>query len=205
MKHPNRDEWAPYVFGEAPTPEARRLEAHLESCEECATEIAAWQRSLKMLDSWEVAPRARGRNIVAPVFRWAVAAAVVLAAGIALGRMTAPNAEAMRAEVEGSVRSALAADLERALARSEARLAALSEENSRELLQTFSETLEAARMEDREAMVALIQEQQRVAEERLVNWRRDLETLALQTDQGLRQARFTMTQLAARDGNKLIE
>ena len=31
--------------------------------------------------------------------------------------------------------------------------------------------------------------------------RRDLETLALQTDQGLRQARFTMTQLAARDGN----
>ena len=88
-----------------------------------------------------------------------------------------------------------------ALGRSEARLAALSEENSRELLQTFSETLEAARTEDRQTLIALIQEQQRIAEERLVNWRRDLETLALQTDQGLRQARFTMTQLAARDGN----
>jgi hypothetical protein len=130
-----------------------------------------------------------------------VAAAVVLAAGIALGRMTAPSAAAMRADVEASVRSALAADLEQALARSEARLAALGEENSRELLQTFSETLEAARTEDRQAMVAFVEEQQRVAEERLVNFRRDLETLAVQTDQGLRQARFTMTQLAARDGN----
>ena len=193
MKHPNRDEWAPYVFGEAPAAETRRLEAHLESCEECAAEIAGWQRSLKMLDSWPVAPSTRARNVVAPVFRWAVAAAIVLAAGVAAGRMTAPSAESIRANVETSVRSAVAADLERVLARSEARLAALSEENSRELSQTFSAALEAARTEDREAMVAL--------EERLVNWRRDLETLAVQTDQGLRQARFTMTQLAARDGN----
>ena len=193
MKHPNRDEWAPYVFGEASAAEARRLEGHLAGCEECAAEIAGWQRSLKMLDSWEVAPRPRVRNIVAPVFRWAVAAAIVLAAGVAVGRMTSPTAESMRANVEASVRSAVAADLERMLAQSEARLAALSEENSRELSQAFGGTLEAARTEDREAMVAL--------EERLVNWRRDLETLALQTDQGLRQARFTMTQLAARDGN----
>jgi hypothetical protein len=201
MKHPNRDEWAPYVFGEATAAETRRLQAHLEGCGECAAEVAGWQRSLKMLDSWSIAPAPRARNIVAPIFRWAVAAAIVLAAGVALGRMTGPDAQTIRAEVQSSVKSALAADFEQALARSEARLAALSQENSRELLQTFSETLEAARTEDRETLVALLQDQQRATEARFVNLRRDLETVALLADQELRQAKFTMRQLEARDGN----
>jgi hypothetical protein len=197
MKHPNRDEWAPYVFGEANVTETRRLEAHLESCGECASEIAGWQRSLKMLDRWSVAPAARTRNIVAPVFRWAVAAAIVLAAGVALGRMTVPNTEDVRAEVEASVTSALAAEFQQALERSEA----LAQQNSRDAVQSFSEILEAARTEDRQALAALLQEQQRASEARFVNLRRDLETVALLADQELRQAKFTMRQLEARDGN----
>jgi hypothetical protein len=201
MKHPNRDEWAPYVFGEANVTETRRLEAHLESCSECAAEIAGWQRSLKMLDRWSVAPAARARNIVAPVFRWAVAAAIMLAAGVALGRMTGPSAQAIRADVEASVRSALMADFQQVLERSEARFAALAEQNSRDVLQSFSETLEAARTEDRQALAALLQEQQRTSEAQYVNLRRDLETVALLADQELRQAKFTMRQLEARDGN----
>lgn len=201
MKHPNRDEWAPYVCGEANAAETRRLEAHLENCGECAAEIAGWQRSLKMLDRWSVASAPRARNIVAPVFRWAVAAAIVLAAGVALGRMTGPNAQALRADVEASVRSALVADFQQALGRSEARAAALAQQNSRDLLQSFSETLEAARTEDREALAASLQEHQRTTEARFVNLRRDLETVALRADQELRQAKFTMRQLEARDGN----
>lgn len=201
MKHPNRDEWAPYVFGEANVTETRRLEAHLENCSECASEIAGWQRSLKMLDRWSVAPAARARNIVAPVFRWAVAAAIMLAAGVALGRMTGPSAQAIRADVEASVRSALMADFQQVLERSEARFAALAEQNSRDVLQSFSETLEAARTEDRQALAVLLQEQQRTSEAQYVNLRRDLETVALLADQELRQAKFTMRQLEARDGN----
>ena len=201
MKHPNRDEWAPYVVGEANVTETRRLEAHLESCDECASEIAGWQRSLKMLDRWPVAPAARPRNIIAPVFRWAVAAAIVLAAGVALGRMTAPNTEGVRAEVEASVKSALAAEFQRALEQSEARWAALSESSSRNLMQTFADTIEAARTEDRHALGALLQERQDATEARFVNLRRDLETVALLADQELRQAKFTMRQLEARDGN----
>src|SRR5688500_1124762 len=150
MKHPNRDEWAPYVCGEATGADARRLEAHLESCAECAAEVAGWRRSLKMLDSWSVPPAAaRARNIVAPVFRWAMAAASVLAAGVAAGRMTAPDVKAMRAEVEASVKSAVAAEFQQALARSEARLAAMAEESSRDLARTFSERMEGAREEDK--------------------------------------------------------
>ena len=201
MKHPNRDEWAPYVFGEATGVEARRLEAHLESRAECAAEVAGWRRSLKMLDSWSVPATPRARNVITPVFRWAVAAAVVLAAGVAAGRMTAPDAKAMRADVEASVKSAVTAEFQQALARSEARLAAAAEENSRDLLRTFSETMEGAREEDKQAMLAFVQEQQRQVDARMIALRRDMETLAVTADQEFRQAKFTMTQLAAR-GNE---
>ena len=135
------------------------------------------------------------------MFRWAVAAAVVLAAGVAAGRMTAPDAKAMRADVEASVKSAVTAEFQQALARSEARLAAAAEENSRDLLRTFSETMEGAREEDKQAMLAFVQEQQRQVDARMIALRRDMETLAVTADQEFRQAKFTMTQLAAR-GNE---
>jgi hypothetical protein len=196
MKHPNRDEWAPYVFGEATGAEARRLEAHLESCAECATEVEGWRRSLKVLDSWSLPPAARPRNIISPVFRWAMAAAIVLAAGIAMGRMTAPDAAALRADVEASVKSALVAEFQQALARSETRLAVMAEENSRALLRTFSESIEEGRTEDREEVIALLQEQQRQSDAQLAAFRRDLETVALFADQEFRRAKLALTQLA---------
>ena len=198
MKHPNQDEWAPYLFGEARPDDERRLRAHLQSCPECAAEVEGWQRSLKTLDAWEMPPMPRHRNIIAPVFRWAVAAAIVLAAGLALGRMTAPSAATIRAEVERSVKTELAGELERALAQVEARMASVAEEGMRELSSALEARLENARGEDRRATGALVQAYQREMEGRYVALRRDLETVASLADQEIRQARFTMTQLAAK-------
>lgn len=192
MKHPNRDEWVPYVFGEARADEAKRLRAHLESCAECAAEVAGWRRSLQTLDKWEVSPPVRSRAMIAPVFRWAMAAALVLAAGIAIGRVTAPNAEAMRAQVEASVKAALAEQTQQAVAQSEARALSASQEQANELWQMFSERLEAAREEDWQVVEGLLREQ----EARYVNLRRDLETLASLADQEIRAANFKLTQLA---------
>ena len=64
MKHPNQDEWVPYVFGEARPDDARRLREHLETCPECATEVTAWQRSLQALNKWDVPAPVRHRAIV---------------------------------------------------------------------------------------------------------------------------------------------
>jgi len=195
MKHPNRDEWVPYVFGEARPDEARRLRAHLENCPECATEVSAWQRSLHALNQWEVPGPARSRAILAPLFRWAVAAAIVLAAGVAIGRVTMPDARTMRAEMERSVNAAVAQQLHQVLAQSEARVAAASQKDSDELWRVFSETLAAAREEDHQATVALFEAWQRQQDIRYVNLRRDLETLASLADQEIRQANFKLTQL----------
>jgi hypothetical protein len=195
MKHPNQEEWVPYVFGEARPDEARRLRAHLETCAECATEVTAWQRSLHALNKWEVPAAARSRAIVAPAFRWAIAAAIVLAAGIAIGRVTTPNAKAMRAEIERSVKAAVAQQLPQTVAESEVRVAAASQQENAELWRMFSETLAAAREEDHQATVGLFEAYQRQEEIRYVNLRRDLETLASLADQEIRQANFKLTQL----------
>ncbi|HMJ64948.1 MAG TPA: hypothetical protein VK615_06330 [Candidatus Binatia bacterium] len=196
MKHPNRDEWVPYIFGEARGNEMKRLSAHLNECAECAAELAAWRRSLKTLDKWELTPPMRSRTIVAPVFRWAVAAAIVLAAGVALGRMTALNAKAMRAEVETSVKAAFAEQLQQAVVQSETRLANVSQERAEELWRIFSDSLSNAREEQRQMTAALLDEQRREYETRYVNLRRDLETLAVLADREIQEANLKMIQLA---------
>ena len=196
MKHPNRDEWVPFVFGEARAGEAKRLRAHLESCPECAAEVTAWRRSLQTLDKWELPEPVRSRALIAPAFRWAMAAALVLAAGIAIGRVTAPDTEKMQEQVVASVKAMLAHQLQQAAGETEARLTGASEERANELWDAFSERLAAAREEDRRAMLTLSEQYRLEQEERYVNLRRDLETLALQADQEIRQANFKLTQLA---------
>lgn len=196
MKHPNRDEWVPYVFGEARAGEAKRLRAHLESCAECAAEVTAWRRSLQTLDKWELPEPVRSRAVVAPVFRWAMAAAIMLAAGIAIGRVTAPDSKKMQEQVVASAKAVLAQQLQQTVSESEARLGHASEEHAQELWDAFSERLANAREEDRQAMLTLSEQYRLEQEERYVNLRRDLETLALQADLEIRQANFKLTQLA---------
>src|SRR4029453_9481517 len=90
MKCPNRDEWVPYVFGEA-TPQARKsLSAHLESCRQCEAGIANWKRSLEKLDRWTLPEPETRLETAPPIWRWALAALVVLGIGFALGRLFAP-------------------------------------------------------------------------------------------------------------------
>ena len=197
MKHPNREEWVPYVFGEARGDDAKRLAAHLEVCPECSDEVAGWRRSLNRLDAWAVPKSQRERVIIAPVFRWAVAAAIVLAAGIGIGRLTAPDAKAMRAEVEAAVKTAMAAETQQAVNEAEQRVISESQAEARDLWRAFSEALADARREERAATLSLFQQLQQEQQAEYVALRRDLETMATVADQEIRLTNLKMTQLAA--------
>src|SRR5437588_2561299 len=109
MNHPNREEWAPYLFGEA-KPEARhRLTRHLQECADCRAEINTWQRSLHRLDAWELPDRPRPGGQLMPLLRWAAAAAVILGLGFGIGRLGsgAVNAQRVRAAIEPELRKQL--------------------------------------------------------------------------------------------------
>lgn len=201
MKHPNRDEWAPYIFGEARHDEARRLKAHLDTCDECAAELAGWRRSLRALEHWELPHSRRTPAVLVPVFRWAVAAAIVLFAGIAMGRLSAPGSKEIQAQVVTRVQAMVAAELQKTVAETQARLAAASEARLQELWDVFSDELQTARDEDRRAMLAFAERRRLEQEERYIGLRRDLEMLATQADQELRQANFKLTQLAGINQN----
>jgi hypothetical protein len=212
MKHPNREEWIPFVFGEAKGETRQQLARHLDECQECARQVAGWRRSLGKLDRWQL-PRPQSPAILLfqPAVKWALAATLVLGIGFLVGRMSQPqavNAAALRTEIEAGVRSSLQAQLNEALqqmqaqtsnnlSQAEARLALASAAESQQLWRGFLDVLGKARSDDAHAVQAALQQEQEQHGADLIALRKDLETLASMTDDELRQARLKMVQLAA--------
>jgi anti-sigma factor RsiW len=211
MKHPDREEWIPFVFGEA-NPETRtRLRRHLDECPDCAREVSGWRRSLHKLDRWRL-PRAERASAVfsVPVLRWAVAG-VVLAAGVLVGRLsgaTAGSTATLRAEVEASVRASLEGEMNQALrqvqdramnavADAEVRLTRASAAERQRLWRGLLEVIDTTRAQDARAVQAMVHDSERRQETELVALRKDLEVLASTADEEIRQARFKLLQLAA--------
>jgi hypothetical protein len=227
MNHPKREEWAPYLFGDA-TPEARhKLAEHLQNCPDCAAEIAGWRQSLDRLDHWKL-PRMRARPAQgAPVLlKWGVAAALVLGAGVGLGRWSASavNMDTLQTRIEASVRSSLAVELQRQLnadlqgalgatggqttnefrSRLNSALAGVVDASAAETQRQFGEFIQAfnrARDEDRQIAFSWIERIQKQHAADYLSLRNDLETVASLTDEEIRRARQSLDQLAANRSN----
>jgi len=204
MNHPKRDEWIPLLFGEADAA-AQRLEAHLQSCPDCAREVGGWQRSIRRLDAWKLPPARRGisRSPARPL-AWAAAAAIALAAFIA-GRATMHGDERqLRAALRAEMQSALDERFDRAaahasntLAEAEERVLAAATHQNKQLAADFVQAINTIRSEDRRATEALFQKIQEQHATDFVLLRRDLETLASATDEELQSARMKLFQVAA--------
>jgi len=115
MKHPDREEWIPYLWGEA-SPEAKtQLTKHLESCPECREQISTWNRTIRKLDSWNLPQQSVRERVPQALVRWAIAAMLVLGIGFGLGRFStyaSLDANKLRSDLESSLRASLAAELQ---------------------------------------------------------------------------------------------
>src|SRR5436853_7401765 len=105
MKHPRREEWVPFIFGEAEAEQQAQLEEHLKQCEECSTEVGRWRSSLQRMDAWQLPPRVpqRRRAIRFQPAAWAAAAVLVLALGIAAGQRSSHAAQSEMAQLKMQV------------------------------------------------------------------------------------------------------
>lgn len=202
MNHPEREEWVPYLFGEAKPETRHRLQLHLQGCAECRGELETWQSSLNRLDAWKLPPAPWAAQNLAPFLRWAAAAVILLLLSFGAGRLSAAKADAgkLRAMIEPKIRAELGNDFAQVLRqevdRAAAATLALSNERTEQLLATFARAIESGRAEDRQAIFAAMEklESQRVAD--CLSLKKEIDTIAVNTDAGLRQTEQQLVQLA---------
>ncbi len=170
MNHPTREDLVAHLYGELPPEQEAELTAHLGQCAECQQLATLWRGTMAELDSWQLpAPQPQRRpapaNLVfMPLLRWAAAACVAVGFGFLGGRLSAPTPD------REALRAEFAAELKQLVA-----------------------SVETQRAEDRRAVTEILQtmESQRTEDDAVL--RRELETLAVNTEDGLK----TVVQSAA--------
>jgi hypothetical protein len=207
--HPTTEEWMSFLYGEDSPARHSELGAHLHQCGECRGQVQIWRGSMTALDAW-AEPRPRRRWAFAPAVRWAASAAVVLGLGIGIGRMTSSAqadpkqlADALRAEMETRLASTRA-DFDRALQQQRGELteavhaAAVDAagEEAEGLFARIARVIDERRQSDQEAYLAALRQVQERSLSDYATLRKDLNTVALNTDDGLSQAREQLIELA---------
>ncbi len=202
MKHPNREEWVPYLFGEAAPESKHRLSRHLEDCADCRDELQKWKSSLGMLDSWKLPRPSRSIRLL-PQWNWALATAcaLLLTTGFMFGRyLEARNLSALRASLEPKVRQELRSEfaqmLEQELAKSSSSVLAASKQQAQHLLTDYATSAESRRAEEAQAFYTALTRVENQGASALVSLKKELDTLAVNTDAGLRLSQQELYQLA---------
>ena len=191
-----------YLYDELSAGEHGRLAAHLAVCPDCEARVIEWRVARKDLDAWKL-PAKRARVVRArPLIKWAAAAAIVLAAGFGVGRITSATADAekVRIAIEPEIRQQLRREfvqlLRDELQKTTSTTLTGSMEQTRQLLGQFANAIEAKRTEDSQAISAALNklESQRVAD--FVSLKKDVDMMAVLTEAGLRRAQQQLVQLA---------
>ena len=195
MKHPDATEWMSFLYGEVAPERKRELETHLAECAGCAERVSAWRSGMTALDDWHLPAARATTHWVWPALKWAAATALVLGMGFVLGRQASPASEEL-VELKASV-----AQLTGALQRQQGEqltntvklaTAAANAETLR-LLSGYSQLQAEQRYSDQQAVAVAL----RNFETRLGRLRAELETVALNTENGFEQTHENLTRLAS--------
>jgi|SRR5882724_10921200 len=201
MNHPTREEWVPYLFGETKPDARRQLNAHLKDCPDCRQEIDTWKMSLGLLDSWKLPPVPRPAPSFAPFLNWAAAAAVVLLAGFGIGRLTArADVQRVRAAIEQELRRELTQEFARLtreeMSKSASSTLAAAAQQTDQAMAVLTKAIEDTRTEDNRAIYAAMDKLESDSFAQFVSLKKDVDTVAVNTDAGLRNTAQELVQLA---------
>jgi hypothetical protein len=116
MSHPTSEKWMAYLYGELHASEQTELDEHLRHCDQCKNRVTQWRAVMAELDSWQL-PQVQKRTFnislrTRTLFRWAVAAMLLIAAGYTSGWISAGRSldnERLRKSLEASLTPSLQA------------------------------------------------------------------------------------------------
>src|SRR2546425_3497348 len=203
MNHPTREEWMSYLYDELTAEEHSSLAAHLAVCPDCKTRVSDWRTARTNLDAWQLPARPARVLLQRPLVRWAAAAALMIGIGFGVGRFATPataNAGKIRAAIEPEIRQQLRQEftqlLRDELDKTASATLAASGEQTKHWVEDYAQALETKRSEDNQAIRAALNklESQLLAD--VVSIKKDVDTVAVLTDAGLRRARQELFQLA---------
>lgn len=207
LMHPDPATLAALVYGELPAKEKAEVESHTAECLVCAGKVAEFQSTLAKMDTWRLPPAIPTERPAQAAWKggwvkWAAAAALLFGAFLAgqarpsperseaaARAMIAPELERGREEILRQVETLLASRIDATLHQ--------MADRQREQLEEFGRKLGASRMADIEGLSSVLREMEegRVAE--MAALRRELETVAVMTEQSLAQTQRHLTTLAA--------
>jgi len=170
MKHPDSEDWMTLLYGEASPKQKSKLTAHLSQCAACSAQVTQWRQGMTSLDVWPN-HRAFTRPRFRPVLKWAAAAALIVGVGFAAGRFSSPASREIAA-----VKASLRAEFQQQLTETRTGLLA-------ELVQAQGERREA----DLKTIYAAIKLLEAKRQEEHATLRKELETVAVTTENSLVQ------------------
>jgi hypothetical protein len=199
VNHPSATEWMTFLYEEVAPQQKRELQAHLVQCAACAEQVKGWRAGMTILDEWSLPTLRRAPRRWQPTVKWAAAAALVLSVGFAVGRQTS-TATSDLAVLKTSV-AQLTETVERDRHFNTINAAATANAEAMRLLAEYARLDEDGRAEDRKTVALALQE----FESRLARLRAELETVAVNTEDGFQQTQEGLTRLVslnAADENK---
>jgi len=197
-----------FLYAEDSPAQHRALAGHLLACHACHAQVQLWRDTQQALEAWSlpatVPSRSRFRR---PFLRWAAAALFLVGVGLGLGRITSPTAHDL-AQMQAALDAKLAAarsELLQVLDQHQSELAkalrvaatdAATTEAS-QLLAQYAKLLEDQRDADHESYLAAFRQLDERRRSDVGTLREQLQTVALNADDGLNRAQEQLLHLAS--------
>jgi len=185
MKHPQSEEWMSYLYREVSRAEKNRLAAHLAACGQCRAQVKRWESAMSALDHGKGLAQPHRFRMPSPLLKWGIAAVLTLMVGFGAGRLVSPAAADTRA-LRTSLKSEIRAEL----------LTELKQQQDRELA-AYRLNAEEKLAQDNKLILSALGKLDADRQADYASLRKELETVAVLTQDSLQQAQQQIVTLAS--------